>query len=336
MRRLIDNIGLAPTMWPFRTPLMPLILAAVLLAPAGASAKLCGDDVGGQDVPCACGDTVVSDVRLDADPVASTVCPADALIVRAPDAADSLSIDLGGQTLRGSGAGVGLWVLHGGPGGARIVSTGGSATIQGFRDGVVAHGPPSIALLEHVIVRDSGRDGVRLFDVNGATVRNAEVFDSGRDGFTVGGKDYVMTSTRAVNSTRHGYHLMGGGARIGLMGAGNVAEGSGKRGFALMGMGHRLLECVATGSGLDGVRLAGAGYEIMDCQAWDNGRDGISGRGMGWTLTGNQANDNEQNGIVVLGSDMTDGGGNTGTGNQGLHQRSPVAQCEIANTPCVP
>ena len=44
----------------------------VLFTVSPAQAKLCGDDVQGQDVPCACGDTLVSGVVLSDDPVTTT------------------------------------------------------------------------------------------------------------------------------------------------------------------------------------------------------------------------------------------------------------------------
>src|SRR5262249_44514762 len=98
-------------------------LALLLALPPGAHAKLCGDDVGGQDVPCECGDVVVSDLVLSDDPVTQAPCPDDGLVVRAPAAGHGLTIDLHGKTLRGSARGIGVWVLAGGPGGARLVST---------------------------------------------------------------------------------------------------------------------------------------------------------------------------------------------------------------------
>lgn len=67
----------------------------------------CGDDIGGERVPCGCGDVVVSDTRLrPGDPVVEGACPADGLILRAAPAASSLTLDLGGLELRGRGAGV--------------------------------------------------------------------------------------------------------------------------------------------------------------------------------------------------------------------------------------
>ena len=81
-RRSISLRAVGRRRWKFRVPLV-LAVAVLLVAPQ-AGAKLCGDNVGGRDVPCACGDTVVSDVTLGDDPVVDAVCPADGLIVRAP------------------------------------------------------------------------------------------------------------------------------------------------------------------------------------------------------------------------------------------------------------
>src|SRR5262245_19343711 len=122
--------------WPASSALLFL---AFLWLPTPAGAKLCGDDVTGHDVPCACGDVVTSDVVLGAgDPVTQDTCPSDGLTVRARGTARTLTVDLAGQHLRGAGHGAGLLVVYGGPGGARVISTGGPATVEGFQDGVVA------------------------------------------------------------------------------------------------------------------------------------------------------------------------------------------------------
>src|SRR5512143_1309477 len=94
--------------WPAASALA--LLAAVTTA-RGAAAKPCGDDVDGVDVPCACGDLVVSNLALGDDPVAGAPCAQDGLIVRAPDERRSLLIDLRGRTLRGSGNGAGIRVV---------------------------------------------------------------------------------------------------------------------------------------------------------------------------------------------------------------------------------
>ena len=62
--------------------LFALALLGTALVGSPLRAKLCGDDVGGRDIACDCGDTVVSSVVLRDDPVTTRECPSDGLIVR--------------------------------------------------------------------------------------------------------------------------------------------------------------------------------------------------------------------------------------------------------------
>ena len=316
----------------------PLLSLAVLLLPLRAGAKLCGDDVHGQDVPCACGDVVVSDVVLGDDPVVQAPCANDGLTVRATGAVQGVTVDLAGKRLQGTGHGIGVWVLYGGPGGARVVSTGSRATVAGFFDGIVARGAESVALVDGVVVADSKRDGVQVDapapapSLPGYVIQNTEARDSGRDGFSVGGSGFQLTATRAVNSRRYGYWVMGQGGTL----TAPVAEGSGDDGIGLMGMGQKLEDCVVSGSEEDGVHFWGMHFLIRGCTARGNGGDGINGMGMEVVLAGNQATDNDNNGIVVGGGWGVDWGGNSGSENRGRKQHRPVAQCEISGHPCLP
>lgn len=309
--------------------------AALAVVPPEAGAKLCGDDVGGQDVPCACGDTVASSLVLGDDPVASAPCPSDGLVVRALGAPLQISIDLRGATLRGSGRGAGILLVHGGPGGAQVTSSTGTATLEGFHDGVVSDGNDALALIENVTVLRSVRHGMRLH--GGAfQVRHTEVRDSGSNGYSVMGWGFRMVANRAVNSGKFAYFVMGQSGTIGVAGEGNVAEGSRLAGFSLWGMGHRLVDCVVSGAGKEGVELYGMEYEVEGCLAHDNVGNGISGMGgMRWRLAGNEARDNDGNGILI-GWGATDDGGNRGSGNRGVRQARAVVQCEINGVPCRP
>jgi hypothetical protein len=311
------------------------IVLALMLPPMDAGAKVCGDKVEGRDVPCECGDIVVSDLKLADDPVASRSCPRDGLIVRAGDAKQPLTIDLAGQTLRGGGQGVGIWLFQGGGAGARIVNTGGGGVIEGFRDGISGQGPTSVSLVDGITVQKVKRDGVRLIDVTGAEVRKTTVTNAGRDGFWVSGTRYRLTANRAVQNKRVGFHLMGSDGAIGLAGAGNVAESNGGEGFSVMGRGHRLVECIATGSGKEGMKINGMRHELVDCRAQDNGGDGIAGRGMEWRVAGTKAIDNDNNGLAVSGRAIVDVGGNVGTGNRGRKQRRAVIQCRLGEATCI-
>lgn len=314
-----------------RAQLLASVLG-LLLIPAVARGKLCGSDVSGHRVPCACGDTVVSDLVLTDDPVARDVCPGDGLVVRARGAAHGVTVDLRGKTLRGSGRGTGVWVLYGGPGGARLVSRGGPATIAGFRDGVVGHGVDSVVLIDGIIAAGSSRDGVRV-EAAGYQIRTTEARDSGRDDFFLMGDGFRVTATHAINSGHFGYLIMGEGAVIGAPGTGNTAHGSGAAGFNLTGTQHLLAGCVALDGRKEGVRLNATRSQVIGCIAKGNDGDGIVGVNADMRLSGNRAVNNGDNGIVVWGNGIEDHGGNVGHGNHGRHRQNRI-DCEIDGRPC--
>lgn len=314
---------------------LSVVSLLALLAGAPAHAKLCGDDVEGRDVPCDCGDTVVSNLSLADDPITLKRCKRHGLIVRAPQAKRGLSLELNGETLRGEGAGIGIWIVHGGPGGARVRSSGQPAVIEGFDHGIAASDAESLDRLENVVVRDSKRDGVRV-GANGYRLDSIEVRGSGRDGFSLGGHGYRVTNTRAVDSRRFGYSLMGQTGSIGRPGEGNTAESSGDTGFKVMGSGHRIVDCRSVGSRKDGISLHGSGHEIDGCSALANERDGIVGMGSGFRIVRNEARDNTHSGLRLRGPGVTDDGGNRGAGNGGPEGQTTAAQCVINNVVCKP
>ena len=107
-----------------------LVLSAVVLGHGAATPAFganCGDC--NQGGPCSCGDTVVCDTTLDArDPVLSTVCSSDGLIVK-----NGVSLHLTG-TLRGARQGCGVRIKE--PidfSGGVTVTTG---RIEGFETGI--------------------------------------------------------------------------------------------------------------------------------------------------------------------------------------------------------
>jgi hypothetical protein len=311
---------------------VPLSLGLCLFA-SPAAAKLCGDDVAGVDVPCACGDIVVSSLVLTSDPVATGTCNADGLVVRAAEATTGVTIDLAGKTLRGSKTGTGIWVIDGGPGGAKVISSGGRAMLEGFRDGLVARGERGVSLLENVDVRYSHRDGVRIQGTD-FEVREVEVNDAGRDGFLLDGRNYRCHATKALRSKRFGYFIDGQNAVVGFATGGNAALDGGNDGFHLMGSGHRLNGCEAARNRKDGVSVRGAGIQLNACRANDNGGDGIAGEGGKLAFYFNRADDNRRHGIIVGGTELVDGGGNSGSGNRGERLPRPAVQCEIGSKPC--
>ena len=306
---------------------------AILVANGLALAKPCGDDVDGADVPCACGDMVVSDVSLGDDPVSNRLCSGDGLIVRAVGS-KPLTVDLAGRTLRGDGSGNGIWVLYGGDGGARIVSGGAPAILEGFATGVVAGGDDAVARVENIRVVRPRRDGVRLRG-SGFRLVASEVENAGRDGFSLSGRGFRVENTRSVGNRRYGYMIMGQGAELGAAGSNIVAAHNGSAGFSVMGAGHALRDCVAEANGKEGVALSGGGMRVEGCVARANSGDGISGMGSNWYVGANQALANGGNGVAVGGRDVVDGGGNSGADN-GFREWGTVVQCAVSGVACLP
>jgi hypothetical protein len=314
--------------------LAALVWAGGLVA-APALGALCGDDVDGRDVPCACGDVVVSSLALDGDPVMQGApCPGDGLIVRATATRRAVILDLRGATLRGAGAGAGIRIVAGGPGGARVISTGGAATIAGFTDGIVARGDDTVLLIEDVIIANSRRDGIRV-TASDFEIRRSEVHAAQRDGFSLGGLGFRIAETRAVDCGRFGYAVMGHAGNIGFPGAGNVAERSGHAGFNIMGGGHAVSDCWAAFGERAGVHLQALDLDVRGCRATDNGGDGIEGLGSQWRMSGNEALRNGGDGVAVRGIELVDEGGNRGAGNRGRDGARDAVQCAIAGAPCV-
>lgn len=308
---------------------------AVVTWAAAAEARLCGDDVDGRDVPCHCGDIVVSDLVLSDDPVLDGTCPGDALIVRVQPDTDAVRIDLAGRSLRGTGTGTGIRILHGGRGGARVFSSRDGATIEGFRDGIVSQAHRyGLAELLDVEVRRSARDGVRIYG-DGLLLRNVVVSQSGRDGLFVRGGGWSVEDIVARGNGRHGVTLMGSGHTIRPGSASHSvrAEANGADGVRLWGSDHRLRTCRASGNARAGVAINGARLDLGGCEAVANGGPGISGVATLTRFLDNRAVDNLGGGIAVHGHTLLDGGGNLAVGNSGRARVAPT-DCQLGLEEC--
>lgn len=314
----------------------PIVLAmAILIAAVSPAASLvCGDDVEGVDVPCRCGDIVVSDLVLTDDPILSEPCDRDGLIVRARPDAPAVTIDLAGHRLRGLGRGVGIRVLHGGLGGVRIVSGAGPARIDGFRDGLVSEshrfGVVEVLDLE---IQGVGRDGVRIFG-DGLLLRNIVVTGAGRDGVFVRGAGWTIEDIVAQGNGRHGVGIMGAGHTIrpGSTRHSVRAEGNRGDGVRLWGSDHRLRSCRSASNVGDGVAVNGARLDLTGCDVRANAKAGIAGMATSTRFIDNRAWDNLGGGIVVHGHTLLDGGGNVAQGNGAGHLRS--GECRLGLEEC--
>ncbi len=190
----------------------PLVLCAGV-----ALAANCGDDVKGQRIPCACGDTVVSDARLArTDPVVTQRCLQDGLTIRAAGQVESLTLDLAGLPLTGSGVGVGIRVINGGSLGAILIGgkDGAPGQVAGFRVGVSARGARGLRAAENLLVLGNETDGLRISG-RGTALGGVVADDNGRSGVRAHGRDHNLEGVSATGNQRYDLRVSGNGHFVG-------------------------------------------------------------------------------------------------------------------------
>jgi hypothetical protein len=218
------------------------------------AAGVCGDDVGGTRVACACGDVVVSSTVLQAsDPVVGARCPVDGLTVRAPLLAETITLDLAGLALRGSGAGVGITVEHGGSDGAIVRGgpEGKHGEIVGFGTGMLVVPTNGVRRVERLHVAGSRRDGLSVRS-NGAMLIDVTANDNGGDGLSIKGRGGRFTGIEARRNHQAGARINSPGAIV----SGNFSDNEGP-----------------------GVIAAGRYSDLRGVVARDNGGHGVIARG---------------------------------------------------------
>ncbi len=232
-----------------------------------ARAALCGDDVQGRRVPCACGDVVVSDTTLQAgDPVVAERCQGSGLFLKARPGAQSLRLDLAGLSLLGSGFGSGIRVVNGGRRGAVITgdSSSGKAEIVGFGTGIFAHGTRAVLEVSGVTVKGSRGNGLWLRS-SGARVTNVSSQKNGGDGFRLDGHACVYSGLSASGNHGSGLRLSGESAMVDGRLEANLGNGA-----TVSGRGHDLTGVEALGNGGAGLALSGRGHRVAGARLTGN------------------------------------------------------------------
>jgi hypothetical protein len=207
---------------------------------ASAAAGVCGDDVAGERIACACGDTVVASARLQRnDPVASGPCPSNGLILDAATGVESVSLDLAGLSLLGSGSGTGVLVRDGGAAGATLIGgpDGRPGQIAGFRVGISARGSRGIRDAANLIVSGNEQDGVRIAG-RASTLSGIVADENGRSGVVARGRDHALDGVAARKNGHHDLRVSGNGNFVAtdesssegttnrITGSGNVVTGA--------------------------------------------------------------------------------------------------------------
>jgi hypothetical protein len=312
-------------------PSVLVILSGVLLLLVGPGAIApsvaadCGDTsgAGGADLSCSCGDTVTTDTTLDdTDPVTSAVCSCDGLIV-----SSSVTLDLGGHTIRGSrvcdGINIGGDVAGSDAviGGGRItnfgtgvaeIGEGGANRLHDLQ--VVDNADRGVFLMgranvvEDCVVSRNGGRGIELDSDNegpgDGVVRNCRVEDNRGDGITVDFTGNLVESNIARRNTGTGIVACCRGNLVRL----NRAESNGQ-GIAVdshtdfPGFVTRFERNIALRNHTDGIEISGEGVLVDRNQSKYNRGEGFQVTGSRHTFTLNIAVDNDQDGYTVFATD---------------------------------
>jgi parallel beta-helix repeat protein len=203
-----------------RAGIVVAVGVAALAVAGPALAANCGDTAGpgGTDVPCACGDTVVTDTVLTKDdPVVKANCPADALII----ATSGLLLDLGGNTLTGSGNEAGVRVEAADS--VEIVN----GKISRFNRGIDATNPSmSGGFIEDVRVSDNKDDGIKIEGDDNALV-DVHADKNGRHGVNLVGARNDVEDSRADKNAQDGIKVQGSNGTL----TDNSAKKNGSKGI---------------------------------------------------------------------------------------------------------
>jgi hypothetical protein len=255
-----------------------LITAACGLAMCASTrpafAAACGDDIEGQRVACACGDTVITDTILSpTDPVVTETCADDGLTVHAAHDADSITLHLAGLSLTGSGNGTGIRVSRGGRLGAVIV--GGDdddtrAEVAGFRTGIRAGGRNALSEVRSIDVHDNAADGLSIH-AGGARIEDVRSERNGRDGISLSGHGNAVAGVTSSNNARDGLDVRGSASTIDA-----VTTGNRRHGAAIGGRGNQAGDLRAADNGGAGVLTTGTGHDLDGVKGTRNGAGNVA------------------------------------------------------------
>lgn len=195
--------------------------------------------------------------------------------------ADSVTIDLQGHTLAGSGGNIGVIVF-----GQGVEVRNG--TIQGFETGLLLVGQ-SYNRFEDLAIKDNSEDGVLIIadgdEANGNVLSRLRVSGNGSDGISIQAAAGTVNGNMIVNSIisdneQAGIHLLGDAG----LASGNIIR-----------------DCVVSGSGFRGVNLSSEeggqcnGNVVSGLNIFDNINDGlrIAASGSDSEAVGNFVRDNQ-------------------------------------------
>jgi parallel beta-helix repeat protein len=311
-----------------------ILLLVLLVSPAGASP--CGDTSGpgGTWVACQCGDTVTSSTRLQpTDPVVSTVCPRDGLLIRSGD----ITLNCADLTLQGgAGAGIDFRDITG-----QLIQncTVKSCVVTGFVDGILVNLCDNFRIAANQVIGNIvGIDyGGGALDEGWGQVWKNRAVNNSFDGIYVQGDNNVIAKNRVFGSEFgifvSGDHntITGNSAHDGIDGielfgfhdnqvTHNYSTRNRNNGIVLVNSTGAVVayNLVWKNKGTGLIVVDSGGTEIRANTGKKNGVDGLSvartHSGLFNVLRDNEFNLNGRHGICTTPGHI-DGGGNTGHNN---------------------
>jgi len=292
-----------------------------------------------QDIPCYCGDTVLSDTKLNGgDPVTFTTCTGDGLVI----GADGITLNCDDLSLTGDGSGNGN--------GVRFITFGSGVTVKncfisGFADGVEADSCDGLALKSNKVLFNI-ENGINFDDTANSLLKANFVHDNDDDGISLdGGSDGNTVDGNKANSNG------GTGIAVESTSSGNsvthnTAERNAEAGIDLEedATGNSVAQNSVSRNNSDGIMVEESADSnfITSNVVNDNADDGIDIETNNNTVFGNKGNRNGSNGLEADRQDLgqtgnlftnnvfnfdgehgvcaepgtaTNGGGNGGVGN---------------------
>ena len=236
-----------------------VLLAVGLVAPVSAA------DCGGA-TPCSCGDSVIASRKLvrGVDPVTTTPCPGDGLIIPR----EGVVLDLGWVTIEGNLADGSVGILVARESGPITIRNG---TIARFGIGIDGVGPiDGTVLVERGEVRDNAEGGIRLdgSPVGTVVVRTSMARRNGGFGLSVCGdiRDSYAEQNGSTGVISHRQACHGIVSHV-------VSRENGGAGFVVFGSVDRSL---AVGNAGDGYVVSGDDLRVSRSMALSNGGHGFA------------------------------------------------------------
>jgi len=298
-----------------RSLLLTPVVVLIAFGPGAVSPVLgAGASCGGGVAPCSCGDTVVTNTRLDnSDPVLRTPCPCDGLLV-----ASHVTLRING-TIQGQAGNTcsGVRVL---PDATNVVVM--TGRIAGFEHGVEAEGV-SQSRFSGLQIVDCAETGI---DVEGSnnTIQGNVITGCGSEGIEVEGDGNLVSLNRTENAGAFGISVEGSGNVVSR----NLSQRNGSDGVAISGDANIVDRNRSNYNGGEGYVIDGTKHTVTLNIAEVNGTDGFTVFATTSTFTRNRSNNNGDFGIFdAAGSGTTNTYSGNGCTNNGSGPSNVPGAC---------